>query len=104
MVVFYRGYQQDTAFESSVDLDQQFSALGIHANASALGSRESRDVLLYVASSGIIITSLWPEAEVQSSVDADYLMKNLFSLNLFFSENKGTNMSVSDYFCLWNLI
>lgn len=33
MVVFYEGYQQDSAFESFVDLDQQFSALVIYANA-----------------------------------------------------------------------
>jgi len=33
MVVFYRGYQQESAFESFVDLDQQFSVLVIHANA-----------------------------------------------------------------------
>lgn len=32
MGVFYRGYQQDSAFESFVDLDQQFSVLVIHAN------------------------------------------------------------------------
>lgn len=98
--MFYRGYQQDTAFESSVDLDQQFSALGIHANASALGFMENRDVLLNVANLSIIITSLWLEAEVQNSVNIDYLMKNFFLFNLFFSENRGTNMSVSDYFCL----
>lgn len=93
MVVFYRGYQQDTVFESSVDLDQQFSALGIHANALALGSRENRDVLFCVANASIIITSLWLEAEVKNSVDIDYLMKNFFLLNLFFSENRETNVS-----------
>lgn len=74
MVVFYEGYQQDSAFESFVDLDQQFSALVIYANAQALGPRENSDVLLCVTNPKIII-SLWLEAEVQNLMDIDYQMK-----------------------------
>lgn len=99
MVVFYRGCQQDSALENFVDLDQQFSALVIHANAKAPGPKENRDVLLCVTNPNIII-SLWLEAAVQNLMNIDYEMKTFFLFNLFHSENRGLYMAVSDYFCL----
>lgn len=56
-------------------------------------------MLLCVTNPNIII-SLWLEAEVQNLMDIDYQMKTFFLFNLFYSENRGMYMAVSDYFCL----
>lgn len=95
----YRGYQRDSAFESFVDLDQQFGALAIAANARALGPREDRDVVLCATSPNMVI-SLWLDAGVQKLMDMDYWVKSFFLFYLFGSENRGMYIAVSDYFCL----